>query len=60
MQIHIDSHIILQISGLDKTKNNWNKIDDFNWLSVNEHSPNWEVIEESNRVKNWEELDATT
>ena len=55
-----DSHIILQISGLDKTKNNWNKIDDFNWLSVNEHSPNWEVIKESNRVKNWEELDATT
>lgn len=53
-----DSHIhicILQISGLDKTKNNWNKIDDFNWLSVNEHSPNWKVIEESKRVKNWEE-----
>ena len=47
--------IYLQTSGLDRNKNNWNNIDDFNWLSVNEHSPNWTVIEESKRVKSWEE-----
>ena len=51
---------ILQMSGLDKTKNNWNKIDDFNWLSANEPSPNWKVIEESNRVKSWDETSLHT
>ena len=45
----------LQASGLDKSRNNWNKIDDFNWLSVTENSPNWTEIDNSERVKNWQE-----
>ena len=51
---------ILQTSGLDKTTNNWNRIDDFNWLSANEPSPHWKVIEESNRVKSWDETSLHT
>lgn len=54
----IDVHY--KTSGLDKTKNNWNRIDDFNWLSANEPSPHWKVIEESNRVKSWDETSLYT
>ncbi|XP_065908728.1 tubulin-specific chaperone C-like isoform X2 [Dysidea avara] len=44
-----------QVSGLDTTTNNWNKIDDFNWLSVNEPSPHWKVMNESERIIDWKE-----
>ncbi|KAK9885732.1 hypothetical protein WA026_012501 [Henosepilachna vigintioctopunctata] len=39
-------------SGLDNSFNNWQGIDDFNWLKANEHSPNWSVLEEVER-KHW-------
>jgi len=33
-----------QKSGLNIESNNWNKVDDFNWLKLDEHSPNWCAI----------------
>ncbi|XP_072145272.1 tubulin-specific chaperone C-like isoform X1 [Dermacentor andersoni] len=30
-------------SRLDKTVNNWNKVDDFNWLAADQPSPNWKL-----------------
>ena len=39
------------ISRLDPHTNNWDKVDDFNWLVNNKHSPNWKIIEENERIK---------
>jgi len=33
-------------AGLARDINNWRKVDDFNWLKLNEPSPNWYVIKE--------------
>lgn len=43
-------------SGLDLTTNHWDHLDDFNWLNVAHHSPNWHVLDEKDRVKTWYEL----
>jgi hypothetical protein len=40
-----------KISGLNPKINNWNIIDDFNWLSIEKNSPNWSVLEPEKRVK---------
>jgi len=48
----LDEHYV--VSGLDKSRNNWDDIDDFNWLATDVHSPNWSVLEEDKRVKCWE------
>ena len=37
--------------GLDSSKNNWNQLDDFNWLASDQPSPNWNVIPISERVE---------
>lgn len=42
------------LAGLDPKMNNWNCIDDFNWLSNEKHSPNWSILEPELRVKNWD------
>uniref|UniRef100_UPI0037E75E17 tubulin-specific chaperone C n=1 Tax=Semicossyphus pulcher TaxID=241346 RepID=UPI0037E75E17 len=41
------------VSGLDKDRNNWNQVDDFNWLAAGTPSPNWTVIPEADRKTNW-------
>ncbi|CAG9864562.1 unnamed protein product [Phyllotreta striolata] len=41
-----------QSASFDSAANNWTSIDDFNWLN-RKHSPNWKVIDESNRVTDW-------
>lgn len=38
----LDEHI--GRSKLDRSINNWNKIEDFNWLVKNKQSPNWELL----------------
>ncbi|XP_045479618.1 tubulin-specific chaperone C isoform X2 [Harmonia axyridis] len=38
-------------SGLDISSNNWQSIDDFNWLKANEHSPNWSLMDENDTVE---------
>lgn len=42
------------LAGLDPKINNWNSIDDFNWLSSEKHSPNWSILEPEYRVKSWD------
>lgn len=43
-----------EISGLDKNRNSWNDIDDFNWLAADKHSPNWNLIPEQERIQKWD------
>lgn len=40
-------------SGLDRSSNNWNKVDDFNWLASDVASPNWTELSEDNRTQFW-------
>ncbi|XP_012281905.1 tubulin-specific chaperone C [Orussus abietinus] len=42
------------LAGLDPKVNNWNCIDDFNWLSNEKHSPNWTILDSDLRVKSWD------
>ncbi|XP_061564849.1 tubulin-specific chaperone C [Cololabis saira] len=41
-------------SGLDQGRNNWNQVDDFNWLAAGTPSPNWTVIPEMERKTTWD------
>ncbi|XP_075224904.1 tubulin-binding cofactor C [Lycorma delicatula] len=40
-------------AGLDTDRNNWNLVDDFNWLALDVPSPNWKIIDASERVQDW-------
>lgn len=42
------------VSGLDQNRNNWDQVDDFNWLAAGTPSPNWTVIPEAERKTSWE------
>lgn len=44
------------VSGLDKNRNNWDQVDDFNWLAFDTPSPNWTVIPVSDRKTSWDDL----
>ncbi|XP_044020098.1 tubulin-specific chaperone C [Aphidius gifuensis] len=41
------------LSGLDVDTNNWDSLDDFNWLSYEIQSPNWNIIKPELRIQNW-------
>ncbi|XP_006882045.1 PREDICTED: tubulin-specific chaperone C [Elephantulus edwardii] len=41
-------------SGLDRNKNNWNDVDDFNWLARGVASPNWSILPEAERTIQWD------
>ncbi|MBN3320202.1 TBCC protein, partial [Atractosteus spatula] len=43
-----------EVSGLDRAKNNWSQVDDFNWLAADSPSPNWGVIPEHERKSEWD------
>ncbi|KAM5262885.1 tubulin-specific chaperone C [Ctenodactylus gundi] len=43
----IDQHF--ESSGLDRSRNNWNDVDDFNWLARDVASPNWSILPEGER-----------
>nr|XP_040032330.1 tubulin-specific chaperone C [Gasterosteus aculeatus aculeatus] len=43
-----------EVSGLDRDRNNWSQVDDFNWLAAGTHSPNWTVIPEADRKTTWD------
>ena len=34
--------------------NNWDDVDDFNWLSKTVHSPNWQILEVTERMKQFQ------
>ncbi|XP_031617301.1 tubulin-specific chaperone C [Contarinia nasturtii] len=40
-------------AGLDTTKNNWENVGDFNWLSKDIQSPNWQHIAPEQRISCW-------
>ncbi|CAG05493.1 unnamed protein product, partial [Tetraodon nigroviridis] len=42
------------VSGLDRNRNNWDQVDDFNWLAAGTPSPNWTVIPEADRRTDWD------
>ncbi|XP_071957358.1 tubulin-specific chaperone C-like [Antedon mediterranea] len=42
------------VSGLDRSKNSWDDVDDFNWLASDKRSPNWKVLPEEKRVASWD------
>uniref|UniRef100_A0A8C5PFG4 Tubulin folding cofactor C n=1 Tax=Leptobrachium leishanense TaxID=445787 RepID=A0A8C5PFG4_9ANUR len=42
-----------QVSGLDQARNNWDQVDDFNWLVPGAQSPNWGLIPEGDRITHW-------
>jgi len=41
-------------AGLDHSINNWDQVGDFNWLATEKPSPNWSVIPEHERRKEWQ------
>ncbi|XP_041830879.1 tubulin-specific chaperone C [Melanotaenia boesemani] len=42
------------VSGLDRNRNNWSQVDDFNWLAAGTPSPNWTLIPEEDRKTTWD------
>ncbi|NWR67082.1 TBCC protein, partial [Bucorvus abyssinicus] len=43
-----------EASGLDRNRNNWNLVDDFNWLATDKPSPNWSLISDQERISCWD------
>lgn len=37
------------VAGLNRDINNWQCVDDFNWLNSEKKSPHWSILEEANR-----------
>lgn len=48
----MDDHF--KSSRLDQTKNNWDLVNDFNWLRTDLHSPNWYLIKDKNKINCWD------
>ncbi|KAG8176593.1 hypothetical protein JTE90_026842 [Oedothorax gibbosus] len=40
------------VSGIDKENNNWDSIDDFNWLVIGTPSPNWSFLDKG-KIQKW-------
>ena len=49
-----------QESGLNETVNNWDKVDDFNWLAAASPSPNWSLLPPGQRRTSWDLSTTTT
>ncbi|CAG4985670.1 unnamed protein product [Parnassius apollo] len=43
------------MSSLDRNNNNWDCLDDFNWLAPDVPSPNWSILDAKDRVHDWKE-----
>jgi hypothetical protein len=43
-----------QESGLNERVNNWDQVDDFNWLASGTHSPNWSLLPPEQRRSSWD------
>ncbi|XP_067010044.2 tubulin-specific chaperone C [Anabrus simplex] len=42
-----------QLAGLDMNRNNWDLVDDFNWLASDKPSPNWHIMKEDEQNIEW-------
>uniref|UniRef100_A0A1E1W7X5 C-CAP/cofactor C-like domain-containing protein n=1 Tax=Pectinophora gossypiella TaxID=13191 RepID=A0A1E1W7X5_PECGO len=47
----LDKHF--NMSSLDRNTNNWDGLDDFNWLAPDIPSPNWSILDVNERIDNW-------
>lgn len=47
----LDKHF--NSSSLDRAANNWDRLDDFNWLAPDVPSPNWSVMDPASRIESW-------
>ncbi|XP_034936569.1 tubulin-specific chaperone C [Chelonus insularis] len=52
--VYEDQASHFNLAGLDTKTNNWDSVDDFNWLSYEKHSPNWTILKPELRVKSWD------
>jgi len=41
-------------AGLDLHKNHWDNVADFNWLSTDVNSPNWQKMDFAKRINDWD------
>ncbi|XP_058817583.1 tubulin-specific chaperone C [Topomyia yanbarensis] len=41
-------------SGLDESANNWNELDDFDWLATDKQSPNWSILSADQVISDWD------
>lgn len=42
-----------KIAGLDINRNNWDLVDDFNWLASDKPSPNWYILKANEKKGDW-------
>jgi hypothetical protein len=42
-----------KIAGLNISRNNWNLVDDFNWLASDKPSPNWHILKADEKKDDW-------
>lgn len=49
----LDKHF--KMSLLNRNCNNWDSLDDFNWLAPDVPSPNWSKLDIALRITNWDE-----
>lgn len=42
--------IYIQMTDQEAVQNHWDEVDDFKWLKA-EHSPNWKILPEEQRIK---------
>lgn len=42
-----------QLAGLDMNRNNWDFVDDFNWLAGDKPSPHWRVLKANEQILEW-------
>lgn len=48
----LEKHLIA--SSLSRIINNWDSLDDFNWLAPDIPSPNWSILDIAQRIKCWD------
>lgn len=41
-------------AGLDRSRNHWSQVDDFDWLARDAASPNWNIVSEEERRTQWD------
>ncbi|KAJ1157349.1 hypothetical protein NDU88_010063 [Pleurodeles waltl] len=41
-------------AGLDRSRNHWSQVDDFDWLARDAASPNWGIVPEEERRMQWD------
>ena len=48
---NVEQHF--RLAGLDMNRNNWDLVDDFNWLASDKPSPNWHILKADDKKCDW-------